>query len=226
VMRGQREVELFESADEKDSGTSQAEVISWEGVDRGVFEALRTARRAWASERGVPPYVVFPDSTLREIARVRPSTLERLRRIRGIGDQKLQEWGERVLEIVHREAAARDLPLDCSAPQRAITPGTTNRSPARREAFRLFRQGRSVDEVAAATDRARSTAFGYLAEFIEEEAPDSISPWVDEATLRKVVAVMEEIGPDRLGIYFNALDGSVSYDELRLVRAFLDRRPR
>jgi ATP-dependent DNA helicase RecQ len=224
VMRGHREVELFESADEKDSGTSQAEVISWEGVDRGVFETLRSTRRTWAAERNVPPYVVFPDSTLREIARVRPSTLEGLRRIRGVGGQKLHDWGEKVLEIVRREAAERDLPLDRFAPQRGIKAGSTNRSPARREAFRLFREGRSVDEVAAATDRARSTSSGYLAEFIEEEAPESISPWVDDATLSKAGAVMEEIGPERLSVYFAALDGSVSYDQLRLVRAFLDGR--
>jgi len=65
-------------------------------VDR-VFEALREARRSLAAEGSVPPYVIFHDSTLREIAAARPASLAELARIQGVGETKLKRYGEAML---------------------------------------------------------------------------------------------------------------------------------
>jgi ATP-dependent DNA helicase RecQ len=62
-----------------------------------LFEALRAARRAIAAESGVPPYVVFHDSTLREIAAMKPKDLNELARIQGVGATKLERYGEAML---------------------------------------------------------------------------------------------------------------------------------
>jgi ATP-dependent DNA helicase RecQ len=62
-----------------------------------LFEALRAARRAIAAESGVPPYVVFHDSTLRQIAAVKPKDLNELARIQGVGATKLERYGEAML---------------------------------------------------------------------------------------------------------------------------------
>jgi ATP-dependent DNA helicase RecQ len=62
-----------------------------------LFEALRAWRRTRAREQGVPPYVIFHDSTLREVAAAKPSTLSALSRIEGIGDTKLDRHGESLL---------------------------------------------------------------------------------------------------------------------------------
>jgi ATP-dependent DNA helicase RecQ len=68
-----------------------------EGPSDPVFEALREARRAIAAEAGVPPYVVFHDSTLRGIAEARPSSLGELSRIAGVGETKLERYGAAML---------------------------------------------------------------------------------------------------------------------------------
>jgi ATP-dependent DNA helicase RecQ len=65
-----------------------------------VFESLREKRRQLASDAGVPPYVVFHDSTLREIAERRPQTLSELARIQGIGAAKLERYGDAMLEVL------------------------------------------------------------------------------------------------------------------------------
>jgi ATP-dependent DNA helicase RecQ len=65
-----------------------------------LFKALREWRRERAKEQGVPPYVIFHDSTLREVAAVRPSTMSALSGIEGIGDTKLQRHGESLLEAL------------------------------------------------------------------------------------------------------------------------------
>jgi len=64
---------------------SKASKESWEGVDRDLFEVLRKLRRAKAEERGLPPFVVFSDATLRDFARRRPSTWDALPHVSGAG---------------------------------------------------------------------------------------------------------------------------------------------
>jgi ATP-dependent DNA helicase RecQ len=65
--------------------------------DADLFEALRALRRAMAEERGVPPYVIFSDASLREMARERPTTEAEFLAIKGVGQHKLTELGPRFL---------------------------------------------------------------------------------------------------------------------------------
>jgi ATP-dependent DNA helicase RecQ len=103
VMRGKRAVELVELRTRKAAKT-RLEETSWSGVDEELFESLRALRREIAAERGVPAYVILHDSTLRELARVRPKCLDDLRIVRGIGEKKLSDIGTRLLERIERHA--------------------------------------------------------------------------------------------------------------------------
>jgi len=69
----------------------------FDGPADPLFEALREARRALAAEAGVPPYVIFHDSTLREIAEMKPRDLNELARVQGVGAVKLQRYGAAML---------------------------------------------------------------------------------------------------------------------------------
>ncbi|MDQ3280491.1 MAG: DNA helicase RecQ [Acidobacteriota bacterium] len=108
VLRGIAEVTLRQPAiRKKDPGASSARpqpraaaVVDDGPYDRELFQALRAWRRDEAQERGVPPYVIFSDRTLREVARVRPATRYELRGIYGIGDAKLEAFGDALIEIV------------------------------------------------------------------------------------------------------------------------------
>lgn len=66
-----------------------------------LFEALREKRRDLAKEAQVPPYVIFHDSVLREMAASRPASLTQMARIAGIGQRKLDAYGEAFLRVIH-----------------------------------------------------------------------------------------------------------------------------
>jgi ATP-dependent DNA helicase RecQ len=85
---------------DKPSRKSRVETESWVGVDRQVFDRLRAWRLSIARQRGVPPYVIFHDTTLRELAREQPSTPEALRHVHGIGARKADDWGELLLKVI------------------------------------------------------------------------------------------------------------------------------
>jgi len=65
-----------------------------------LFEALRARRRDLAAEAGVPPYVIFHDSSLREMAALKPTTLQALSRVSGVGEAKLKRYGAAFVEII------------------------------------------------------------------------------------------------------------------------------
>lgn len=96
VLRGQRPVRLIKPKVEP-VVSSGIEKDAWEGVDRGLFEHLRGVRRELAQERSVPAFVIFSDATLRELARVCPTTESQMRRVRGVGERKLADLGPRFL---------------------------------------------------------------------------------------------------------------------------------
>jgi ATP-dependent DNA helicase RecQ len=73
---------------------------SWEGVDRALFEQLRAMRTRMARARGVPPYVIFHDTTLRELARRKPRSLDELHAVYGLGARKIELFGNAILETV------------------------------------------------------------------------------------------------------------------------------
>jgi ATP-dependent DNA helicase RecQ len=68
--------------------------------DRGLFEALRAWRKSQAAEQSVPPYVIFADRTLAEIAATRPGSMTALGSVNGVGAVKLEHYGRDVLRVV------------------------------------------------------------------------------------------------------------------------------
>jgi ATP-dependent DNA helicase RecQ len=100
VMRGRRAVTLLQAKESKSKRT-RIEEESWHDVDEALFESLRKLRREIAAERSVPAYVILHDATLRELASVRPTTVEALRNIRGFGERKLTEFGARLIECIN-----------------------------------------------------------------------------------------------------------------------------
>jgi ATP-dependent DNA helicase RecQ len=85
---------------------------SWDGVDGDLFEALRELRRELAVERGVPPYVILHDRSLRDLARRKPTTAEQLTAAYGIGEKKAADLGERLLAAIATAGADPASPGD------------------------------------------------------------------------------------------------------------------
>jgi ATP-dependent DNA helicase RecQ len=79
---------------------SRADTDAWDGVDRALFERLRGVRLEIARARGVPPYVIFHDATLREMARLRPVSMAALLGVRGVGARKAEDLGPVFLRAI------------------------------------------------------------------------------------------------------------------------------
>lgn len=233
LLKGEIEPRLLKPQD-KQRKQSAADKISWEGVDRGLFEVLRAWRKDVASTRGVPPFVVFGDTTLRELARVRPSTAAGLLKIQGIGEYKRDEYGDELLAKIAEYCQSQGLTFDvglaaissASPPVRNFSdPTGLSPTDSKRHAFQLFAQGKSVERVRGETGRAISTVWGYLDEFIQANGICDPDPWVDEATFQRICESARQVGADRLKPIFDACQGTIEYPQIRVALACLANRP-
>jgi ATP-dependent DNA helicase RecQ len=191
---------------------------SWEGVDRELFDALRQLRRNEAAERAVPTYIVFSDATLRDMARQRPSTLEGLLRVRGVGQKKLADFGQRFVDCIVNYCGQNGIGADVEPepPVRAAAPAI---SASAVQAFPLFDEGLSVEQVAERMGRAVSTTYGYLDSYIRQRRMIDASRWIPREEVTRIEAAIAKANTPRLKPVFDALGGEVSYEWIRIVVA-------
>ena len=100
ILRAETTVLLREDPDQKKLRRDRAPAAPVAAEGGPMFESLRAWRSAEARRQSVPPYVIFHDSVLREIAAARPPTLDALGTVRGVGASKLERYGSAVLTIV------------------------------------------------------------------------------------------------------------------------------
>jgi ATP-dependent DNA helicase RecQ len=222
LLKGESEPRLLQPRTAKSKSQSAAADDSWEGVDRDLFELLRTLRRETAEQLDVPAYVVFGDATLRDMARRRPSSLDGLLNVKGVGEKKRTDYGETflacIVEYCSENEMATDVEPSLTSPRKAAA-SRPRRGPSSsaRKSFEFFESGNSVEQVAESMGRAKSTVNAYLREYLTHATVEDPSPWVDAETTARVEQALEHVDGDRLKPVFDHLDGEVSYDQLRIV---------
>ena len=99
VLRGERAVQVGESV-KPARGRRAGKALATADGDDALFEALRTLRKRLADEAGMPPYIVFNDASLRDMAQRQPTTLEEFATIVGVGQAKLARYGGQFVELI------------------------------------------------------------------------------------------------------------------------------
>lgn len=100
ILRGEESIQLRRDIKVSAAAVARKQGVAVDAEDQPLWNALRACRRRLAEESGVPPYVIFHDATLREMLDVRPLTREKLRGISGVGDTKLNRFGDAFLEVI------------------------------------------------------------------------------------------------------------------------------
>lgn len=220
LLKGEATPRLLRPAKPAKAAKPGAAADSWEGVDRGLFDELKRLRHETAAVQNVPAYIVFGDAALRDMARRRPSTQEGFRRVRGVGEKKLADHGQAFVKRIVAYCRANEVPMDVE-PVAEASPQSprvkSGPSMVATRAFPYFRQGLTVLQVAEQMDRAPSTVYGYLAEFIRHEKVADPSPWVDARTAQRVAQAAHQVGTERLKPIFELLDGQIGYEDIRIV---------
>ncbi len=107
ILKGHAKPLLLEPSRKRTARKALAANDFSQSADPDIIEALRKLRTELARQRRVPAYIIFGDATLRDLASKSPCTPEELLRVSGIGLKKLEQYGERILEVLRRHSAKR-----------------------------------------------------------------------------------------------------------------------
>jgi ATP-dependent DNA helicase RecQ len=222
VLKGKTTPRLMKPVEKKTARAAKIAVESWEGVDSGLFEELRAFRKREAREKGVPPFVVFSDATLRELAAIRPSTPKILMMVKGIGARKRQQYGRAVLTIIQKYCKKHHLDMDIGIGTKPRQPESSAKAvTAKQRAFELFAKQRPVSQIAAIVNRAESTTTQYLVDYINIKKIADPSPWVNEQTANKIHQAVRAVGSKQKSMLFKHLKGQATYPDINITLACL-----
>jgi ATP-dependent DNA helicase RecQ len=196
--------------------------------DLALFELLRRKRKALADEAGVPPYVIFSDRTLAEMATYFPQSESSLLRINGVGQVKLARYGEIFLSLIQEFCQSRGLAerskLRESNGRAEPAPLQLALNPRYVLVGEAYNRGDSIQALMEQFGVQRGTILEHLSKYALEGNPlrdgADLSGSVDlpEEQQQAALRAFEALGAKYLRPVFDRLNGSVSYDDLKILR--------
>ncbi|MDJ1181966.1 DNA helicase RecQ [Roseofilum casamattae] len=215
VMRRQRSVRVSlppKPKQEKPSSRLAAE-------SEILFQTLKKLRKELADEQGVPPYVVFADSTLMQMAQRRPQNMEEFSKISGVGSYKLRQYGDRFIATIREYCQEQGL-AEASEPTADVPSLPSDREPSETQqiTLELYQAGLSIGQIAERRGVRKTTIIRHLSDLIELGQPVDLDRLVDRDRQAAIIKVLEERGAVSLSILKDTLGESYGYDEIRLVR--------
>lgn len=201
LLRGEQTLTLRKLA--KASSTKSRRSAFGNSAHSQLWEALRRHRKELAEEQDVPAYMIFHDATLAEMAERQPQNREQLGRISGIGERKLDAYGDSFLEVIQDNAEPPSRQTDSHA-----------------ETVLLLCQGLKPLEIAHRRELTLATVYRHLAGAISQgeiELDDVVE--LDEGSLQEIRFAFEHSDGERLKPVYEALGGEYDYGILECVRA-------
>jgi ATP-dependent DNA helicase RecQ len=189
-----------------------------------LFEELRKLRTDFAQRDNVPPYVVFSDVTLIEMASYLPQDEREMKRISGVGDLKFEKYGSEFLLTVRDYCSTHSLDSRIALKQRTKRTVTQKRDSSGRGthqiSFDMFRSGMSIADIASKRNLGVSTIEGHLARYIAtgDIALDELVPIEKIAAIQKAVEECDN-EEGRLSPIKEMLGDDYTYGEIRAVLA-------
>ncbi|WP_338871235.1 DNA helicase RecQ [Spirosoma sp. SC4-14] len=211
VLYGGRKIDLVRPDDAPKPVVEKTKTKTETNRDE-LFERLRVLRKELADEQNVPPYVIFTDTTLEDMARQRPTTPDALRNVSGVGERKLHLFGKRFLAEIVDYVRGR------------IQAGEKPKGSTQLITLELYNNGLSIDEIAAERKLTAGSIAGHLVQLAKAgysiDLESLISP-DERLEIEQAIAIVG-LEEGRLKPLFDYLNGRYDYSKLTLVAGMLE----
>ena len=213
----------IKAAKTKTSGKAKPPV----DCDEALFEELRSLRRSIAQDKGLPPYVIFPDATLREMAAYFPRTEAEFLNINGVGQARYDHYGTVFIEAISSFAENNPItirPRPVAAPDDP-EPRVTRRQTGEKEAkvpsweltYELFAGGMTIAAIAKQRELSENTVLAHLIRCDQEGKAIDWRDFVDAEKEVMIINAIGTVGLEALRPIKDALPESCSYADIKIV---------
>jgi len=191
--------------------------------DENLFEILRKKRKSIADGKEIPPYAIFPDTTLMEMSYYYPHSEESLAQLYGVGSVKLKRYGGEFLPLIKTYCSDNNLKERKKGISKRIKKTSSNKKHHR--VGRDFNEGKSIEHLAEEHGVKVSTILTHLKKYLDEGNELETGGILEVSSLsdRKINEVMKSMkkkGAGMLKPVYEDLDKSVDYNELRVMQLY------
>jgi ATP-dependent DNA helicase RecQ len=183
-------------------------------AETGLFDRLKRLRKTLADKKNLPPYIIFSDTSLEQMASNLPGTHQEFLDITGVGENKLKKYGDAFLAEIAEHTAGK--PLQSPELPRAVQGGL---SATQQETLDLYRQGLTIQQIANTRNLSASTIITHIEKLILVGEINSIDEWVDTHKQQAIQKAISDVGADYLSPIKEKLGDDCMYNEIKLVRA-------
>ena len=198
------------------------EAVELPAPNMKLFELLRQLRRSIAEQQSVPPYVIFNDYTLKEIAARLPVDGQEFLAISGVGEVKARQYGMQFLSVVRTFKKENQGAVKLTEVRHA--PREEKGGDSVFETLTYFRKGHAPKKIAELRALAPSTINGHIASLIQNGDIESLDLLVDSSKLPAIREAFQKHGFASLTPVKEHLGDAYTYEDLRFVRAFDERK--
>ncbi len=195
------------------------EITDFENIPHPkVFNSLRTYRTEKAKELGIPPYMIFSQKVLYELVNYLPSDSASLKLINGLGNRKVEQFGGEILEIIRDYCTENNIDKG-EIPLQEEKKEKKPKEDTRLVSFNLFKEGKTIQEIAKLRALTSNTIENHLAYFVKSGELD-VKKLMDEDKLKRI---SEYFGKEEDRSFATAkvhFGEEVSYGELRLALSY------
>ena len=190
--------------------------------DQKLFELLRVKRKQIADQKGIPPFVIFADSSLIQMAKDFPQTEIEFLRIGGVGVKKLESYGTTFLSIINNYVKDNDVKQKIVKQTTRIRKSLLD-EPRHRVVAKSYNDGSSITELAEEYNVQEQTIVNHLARFTNEGNEVRVDELLKRITIDKpqqknVFTEFDENGTVTIKNIFEKFNSEISYNELHLLR--------
>lgn len=218
VLKGQERLEFRQDTSVKAERKQRPAQVELQGADAELFVALRTLRAEIAREQNVPAYVIFHDSTLRQMAIDKPRSPSAFAKLSGVGGRKLSSYGQAFMDVILQYAPASENETEQPTKQRMPIVSDTVLA-----TWELLKEGLLPEQVAAKRNLAKSTILTHCAELVEAgELTAQEATGLSESDMQRILDTYDAMSDEdkgRLKPLFDKLNGEYDYGLLRCVLA-------
>ncbi|WP_375089094.1 DNA helicase RecQ [Peribacillus sp. RS7] len=184
-------------------------------VDHGLFEELRQLRKELASKENVPPFIIFSDASLKDMAVKLPRTEEEFLEVKGVGSQKFERFGAVFLKGISRYVQAHP-ELEKNT---LVTKETVKRStkPSHLESYRLYQEGKSIKEIATSRGLSSISIENHLLKCAEEHMDIKWEEIFTDEEFDLVLDTAKQLDSEKLKPLKEALPENISYYMIKAI---------